>query len=365
MGVGGLDKEFGMLFRRAFASRLFPNHVIQQLGVRHVKGILLHGPPGTGKTLIARQIGKLLKGREPKIVNGPELLSKFVGNTEANVRLLFKEAEEEQKKVGDKSMLHIIILDEIDSLCKVRGSNGGGGGAAGSVNDTVVNQILAMIDGVYSLNNILVIGMTNRKELIDPALLRPGRLEVHIEIGLPDEQGREQILNIHTAQMRLNHKLAETVDLKYLSSVTKNFSGAELEGLVKSATSFALSKNIEVVKTDVKVDPDLIVVDKTHFEHALAEVKPAFGASEDELKSILNFQDRQLLHYSEEFVKLLQLGRTWIHNLETSSSTSLLTILLHGQNGCGKNLISRSVGHRDQISICQGNTSRNVCRIFF
>ncbi|CAG7816300.1 unnamed protein product, partial [Allacma fusca] len=98
MGIGGLDKEFNAIFRRAFASRVFPPEVVEQLGCKHVKGILLYGPPGTGKTLMARQIGKMLNSREPKIVNGPEILDKYVGQSEANIRLLFAEAEEEEKR---------------------------------------------------------------------------------------------------------------------------------------------------------------------------------------------------------------------------------------------------------------------------
>lgn len=97
LGIGGLDRQFADIFRRAFASRVFPPSVIERLGIRHVKGMLLHGPPGTGKTLIARQIGKMLNGKEPKVVNGPEVLNKYVGQTEENIRKLFAEAEAEYK----------------------------------------------------------------------------------------------------------------------------------------------------------------------------------------------------------------------------------------------------------------------------
>ncbi|KAL5006144.1 hypothetical protein ScPMuIL_017302 [Solemya velum] len=169
MGIGGLDNEFSAIFRRAFASRVFPPDVVEQLGMKHVKGILLFGPPGTGKTLMARQIGKMLNAREPKIVNGPQILDKYVGESEANIRRLFADAEEEEKRCGPHSGLHILIFDEIDAICKARGSVAGNTG----VHDTVVNQLLAKIDGVEQLNNILVIGMTNRKDMIDDALLRP------------------------------------------------------------------------------------------------------------------------------------------------------------------------------------------------
>ncbi|KAF6033684.1 hypothetical protein EB796_008011 [Bugula neritina] len=121
--------------------------------MKHVKGMLLFGPPGTGKTLIARQIGKMLNAREPKIVNGPQILDKYVGESEANIRKLFAEAEEEQARCGNMSGLHIIILDEIDAICKARGSVAG----STAVHDTVVNQLLSKIDGVEEINNILII----------------------------------------------------------------------------------------------------------------------------------------------------------------------------------------------------------------
>ena len=197
LGIGGLDEQVGDIFRRAFASRIYSPAVLRQMGIKHARGVLLYGPPGCGKTLIARKIGKLLTDTEPKIVNGPEVLSKYVGQSEENVRALFAEARTEQDEKGDDSSLHVIIFDEIDALCKQRGSNSGDAG----VGDSVVNQLLSYIDGVHAINNVLIIGMTNRRDMLDPALLRPGRLEVHVEIGLPDEAGREQIARIHTAGM--------------------------------------------------------------------------------------------------------------------------------------------------------------------
>lgn len=157
------------------------------------------------------------------------------GASEENIRTLFKDAEKDYLEHKDDSDLHIIIFDEIDAICKARGSVNSGAG----VHDTVVNQLLSKIDGVNSLNNILVIGMTNRKDLIDPALLRPGRLEVHVEIGLPSERGREQILTIHTKKMLETGRLGHDVDLKQLAERTKNFSGGSCFVLVCS-TLFAM-----------------------------------------------------------------------------------------------------------------------------
>lgn len=141
MGIGGLDDQFQQIFRRAFASRQFPPGLVAKIGIQHVKGILLHGPPGTGKTLIARQIGKALNSREPKIVNGPEILNKYVGASEENIRKLFADAEEEYKRMGEDSELHIIIFDELDAICKQRGGKADGTG----VGDSVVNQLLSKV----------------------------------------------------------------------------------------------------------------------------------------------------------------------------------------------------------------------------
>jgi len=330
MGIGGLDAEFGMIFRRSFASRLFPPEITRKLGIRHVKGMLLYGPPGTGKTLIARQIGKLLAAREPKVVNGPEILNKFVGASEENIRNLFKDAEEDQAANGDAAELHIIIFDEIDAICKARGR----GGDSTGVHDTVVNQLLSKIDGVNALNNILVIGMTNRKDMIDPALLRPGRLEVHIEIGLPDEKGRKQIFNIHLKQMKESGMLGEDVSVDWLASQTKNFSGAEIEAIVKSASSFALYASIDIKNVKaIDTSGRNIVVRRAHFEQALEEVKPSFGVDEDELRTYLR---HELLDYGDTFNQLRKTLNTLVNQVRTSKATPLLSVLLEGPNGSGK-----------------------------
>ncbi|XP_073008095.1 vesicle-fusing ATPase isoform X1 [Typha latifolia] len=337
LGIGGLSAEFTDIFRRAFASRVFPPHVVNKLGIKHVKGMLLFGPPGTGKTLMARQIGKLLNGKEPKIVNGPEVLSKFVGETEKNVRDLFADAENDQRTQGDQSELHVIIFDEIDAICKSRGSTRDGTG----VHDSIVNQLLTKIDGVESLNNVLLIGMTNRKDLLDEALLRPGRLEVHVEINLPDENGRLQILHIHTNKMKENSFLAPDVSLEELAARTKNYSGAELEGVVKSAVSFALNRQISMDDLTKPLDEESIKVTMDDFLHALQEIIPAFGASTDDLERCrLN----GIIDCGARHKHIYQRAMLLVEQVKVSEGSPLLTCLLEGPAGSGKTAMAATIG---------------------
>lgn len=338
MGIGGLDEEFSTIFRRAFSSRLLPSGLVDQMGIPHVKGMLLFGPPGTGKTLIARQIGKMLNAREPKVINGPEILNKFVGQSEENVRKMFADAEKEYKEKGEESGLHIIIFDELDAVCKQRGSGAGGGTGVG---DSVVNQLLTKLDGVDQLNNILLIGMTNRKDMIDDALLRPGRLEVHVEISLPDEHGRQQIFKIHTAKMRENGRIDAGVDLPDLAARTKNFSGAEINGLVKAASSYAFTRQVKIGDlSNPSINYDDIKVNMEDFLRALDDVKPAFGVSEEELASVAL---HGIVPFSPHIDRIRNDGRNYASQVSRDPRQRLLSVLLYGPRGSGKSAMAADI----------------------
>lgn len=358
MGIGGLDDEFWTIFRRAFVSRIYPPELVRRLGVRHVKGLLLYGPPGTGKTLMARQIARMLNARELKVVNGPEVLNKFVGQSEENIRALFRDAEAEYKAKGDASALHIVIFDELDAICKQRGGKADGTG----VGDSVVNQLLAKMDGVEELHNVLVIGMTNRLDLIDDALLRPGRFEVKLEIPLPDERGRLQILRIHTAAMR-SAGVLEDADalLSDVAGRTNNYTGAELVGLVNSATSFALNRHVLVdgrrpderatgdssgahAERGVRVDADSVAqcrVTRADFERALAENRAAYGIDADEFAAYGHAAVD--LPFSPAMRAVVAEAQLCVRQLAAQDRRpALATLLLHGGPGTGKS----SVGAR-------------------
>lgn len=304
---------------------------------------------------MARQIGKMLNARDPKIVNGPEVLDKYVGESEANVRRLFAEAEEEEKRMGPNSGLHIIIFDEIDAICKQRGSVAGNTG----VNDTVVNQLLSKIDGVEQLNNILVIGMTNRKDMIDDALLRPGRLEIQVEISLPDEQGRFDILKIKTAKMRDHGKLDPDVDLAEIASLTKNFSGAEIEGLVKAASSSALKRYIHLGKK-IEVDPnaiDKIKVCRNDFIYSLEnDVKPALGSSDDVLDK---FIERGVINWGPTR-ELLERGMMFVRQARSPETSNRLCLLIEGAPTAGTSALAAYLAKNSDFPFTKVVSSREM-----
>jgi len=282
------------------------------LGLTPVRGLLLYGPPGCGKTILAREISKALRARTPKIVSAPELLDRWVGGSERLIRNLFADAEAELSMCeGDasKSALHVVVIDEIDAVFR---SRSGGEDSGEATRASAVNQILAKLDGVNAIPNVLLIGMTNRRELLDEALLRPGRLEVQIEIPLPDKEGRREIMKIHFDALRKNGRLskplchaidgsalisprthndmdtntriwknkvgkrfqqifragfAHTMDLAS-DSMTKGFSGADIAGLVRCAGSIALAR---ARKDGNGIDGLMITLDDV--KEALLEVK--------------------------------------------------------------------------------------------
>lgn len=325
MGIGGHTDKLKDAFTEAFSTRAISQNIIEQFGIKHAKGMLLHGPPGTGKTLIARNISGLISPNvPPKIVNGPEILHGLVGKTEENVRKLFEDAEKDYKANGKNADLHVIIIDEVDAICKERGKNGSG--VMGNINDNIVNQLLSKIDGIEELPNIFLIIMTNKKYLLDKALLRSGRVDKDVEIGLPDFKGRVEIFKIHTKKIITNGKVSKDLDIDFLASRTQNFSGAEIAVTVKNAVSYAIKRNIQI-----KGNEEHIIVEQNDFLVALTKITPVFGASMNNI--ISNLPDHVIITeiYSGIYQDLLNYVKP---------KRRLTNVLIYGPSGSGKTVLT-------------------------
>ena len=334
LGVGGLGPEFEQLFRRAFASRLQDDTVLKKLGIRHVRGVVLHGPPGTGKTLLARKIGDILGASKVHAVSGPEILSKYVGQSESNLRDLFEEVMDEVKVDPG---LHLIIFDEMDAIMKPRG--GGDGSGAKAVYDGVTTQLLTLMDGLEDKGNLLVLGLTNKLDAVDKALLRPGRFEVKIKMPLPDENGRHEIFQILTKQSRDAQYLGPDVDFRQLARDTPSYTGADIEGIVKSATSHALG---EILNSDADLEKQRIKITMEHFLRALQEVSPSVGSS----RSVSQNLERGIIHYSKAFSALLTKFDRPVHQVTRSKRHKMMRLVIQGQQGSGLSTVASYVARR-------------------
>jgi transitional endoplasmic reticulum ATPase len=250
--VGGLD-ELKEELKEAVEWPIKYKDAYDYVDVESPKGILLHGPPGTGKTLIAKALAKMTESNFISI-KGPELLSKWVGESEKGVREIFRKARQ--------AAPCIIFLDEVDALVPRRGS----GGSDSHVTENVVSQILTEIDGLEELNNVLIIGATNRLDIVDEALLRPGRFDRIIKVPNPDEKGRQHIFEIHTK----NKPLDSDVKISEIVKLTDDFSGAEIAAVANRAAIAALKRYVGGKSENVKE----IKISQQDLIDAVDKVKP-------------------------------------------------------------------------------------------
>ncbi len=250
--IGGLE-DVKQQLREAVEWPLKYPEVFEQMGIRPPKGILLFGPPGTGKTMLAKAAATE-SGANFIAVRGPEILSKWVGESEKAIRQIFRRA----RQVAPA----IIFFDEIDAIAPARGYRHDTSG----VTDRIVNQLLTEMDGIEPLTNVVVIAATNRPDILDPALLRPGRFDRLIYVPPPDKKARLEILKIHTRKM----PLAEDVDLEVIAEKTEGYTGADLEALCREAAMLAVRENLE--KTG---KPTSTEVHMRHFEKAMQVIQPS------------------------------------------------------------------------------------------
>src|SRR5216110_715247 len=326
--IGGLGSEVRKV-REMIELPLRHPELFERLGVEAPKGVLLHGPPGTGKTLLAKSVASETNANFHSI-SGPEIMSKFYGQSEENLRDIFKQAEENAPS--------IIFIDELDSIAPKRDE------VTGEVERRVVAQLLALMDGLQARGKVVVIGATNQPNALDPALRRPGRFDREIEIGVPDRDGRLEVLEIHTRGM----PLAEDVDLKKLADVTHGFVGADLESLAKEAAIRALRRILPEINLEAQSIPgdilNKIIVKMADFQDALKEIEPSAMREVLIEKPNVRWDDiggldeaKQELRESIEWP--LKMNKLFAH----FDARPPRGIMLYGPPGTGKTLLAKAV----------------------
>jgi transitional endoplasmic reticulum ATPase len=337
--IGGLKDEIQKV-REMIELPLRHPEIFEKLGVEAPKGILLYGPPGTGKTLLAKAVATESNAHFIPI-SGPEIMSKFYGESEARLREIFKEAREKAPT--------IIFIDEIDSIAPKREE------VTGEVERRVVSQLLSLMDGLEARGKVIVIAATNRPNAIDPALRRPGRFDREIEIKVPDKRGRLEILQIHTRHMPLIQNIEDKhegtekmVDLEKLAAVSHGFVGADLEYLCKEAAMKTLRRNLPDIKLEEdRLSPetlDKLVVTMEDFVGALKDIMPSAMREVYLETPDVKWSDIGGL---EGVKKELQVAVEWplkYPDLYDKIGYSMPKgIMLYGASGTGKTLLAKAV----------------------
>ncbi|MBD3195313.1 MAG: CDC48 family AAA ATPase [Candidatus Lokiarchaeota archaeon] len=332
--IGGLEEEIQKI-REMIELPIKHPELFKRIGIDPPKGVLLHGPPGTGKTLLARAVAYETEANFITI-SGPEIMSKFYGQSEENLRKVFEEAKENAPS--------IIFIDELDSIAPKRGE------VTGEVERRVVAQLLSLMDGLEGRGKVIIIGATNRVNDIDNALRRPGRFDREIEIGVPDTEGRHEILMIHTRGMPLHRN----VELRAIAERTHGFVGADVEALAKEAAMLAIREVLPKIDLDkpipVEILNEISIKDK-HFQDALIGIEPSalrevlitrptetwddVGGLED-----AKLQLKEVVEWPLSFPELYS-------HLQSKPPSG---ILLHGKPGTGKTLIAKALAHESEIN---------------
>jgi transitional endoplasmic reticulum ATPase len=333
--IGGLRDEIQKV-REIIELPLRHPELFVRLGVEAPKGVLLHGPPGTGKTLLAKAVANESNANFYTI-GGPEIISKFYGESEERLREVFKEAQENAPS--------IIMIDEIDSIAPKREE------VTGEVEKRVVSQLLSLMDGMKARGKVVVLGITNRINAIDPALRRPGRFDREIEIGVPDKKGRLEVLQIHTRGMPLE----KTVNLEVLAGTTHGFVGADLEALCKEAAMRALRRILPDIDLEAESIPAKVlgklVVGMKDFEDALKEIQPS--ALREVLVEVPNIRWSDiggLKDVKRQLIQAVEWPLKYSDLFAKSGAKPPKGILLYGPPGTGKTMLAKAVANESEAN---------------
>jgi len=334
--VGGLESEIKKV-REMVELPLKHPEIFERLGIEPPKGVLLHGPPGTGKTLLAKAVANETNANFI-LINGPEIMSKYYGQSEENLRKKFEDAE--------KNSPSIIFIDEIDAIASKREES------KGEVERRVVAQLLALMDGLKSRGKVVVIAASNIPNALDPALRRPGRFDREIEIGVPQKEGRLDILKIHTRNM----PLGKNVSLKKMAEVTYGFVGADLAALAKEAAMIVLRRILPDLKFDEEESIPGEVLEKlrlTHydFKEALKVVRPS--AMREVLIEIPNVKWEDIGGLEEVKQELIEAVEWPLKKGEAFTRLGIKPpkgVLIYGAPGTGKTLLAKAVATESEAN---------------
>ena len=326
--LGGLKNEVQKIREMVELPMRHPE-LFEKIGVEAPKGVLLYGPPGTGKTLLAKAVAGETNAHFISL-SGPEIMGKYYGESEERIRDIFKQAEENAPS--------IIFIDEIDSIAPKREE------VSGELEKRIVSQLLTLMDGMKSRGKVIVIAATNRPDSIDPALRRPGRLDREIEIGIPDAEGRFDILSIHTRGMPID----DTVDLKQISKTTHGFVGADLEVLSKEAAMRSLRRILPEIDLDEdKISTEIlqkIKITGEDFLDALKEVRPsALREVQVQIPNVSWDDVGGLAELKEELREAIEWPIKYKEAFDYVDVATPKGILLHGPPGTGKTLIAKAL----------------------
>jgi transitional endoplasmic reticulum ATPase len=333
--IGGLQREIRRIREIVELPLRYPQ-VFERLGIGAPKGVLLHGPPGCGKTLIARAVAHETEAHFFS-VNGPEIIHKFYGESEANLRKIFEEAARRAPS--------IIFLDEIDCIAPRRER------VIGDVEKRVVAQLLALMDGLAQRQNVIVIAATNIPNVLDPALRRPGRFDREIVIPIPDRNGRRSILEIHTRGM----PLAEDVDLDHLAAITHGFVGADLEALCREAAMGCLRRimpQIDFASAEIPYETIMkLEVHMRDFAEALREVEPsAIREVFVEVPEVHWDAVGGLDNVKQQLIEAVEWPLKYPQFYQEAAVKPPKGIMLSGPPGCGKTLLAKAVASETEVN---------------